>query len=239
MSDPSYDFFATGRPIAPPSDVVGTPGGPTHSPPSNPSWAYNPGAVNQFGTPLDVAPAPTGPFAAPGVAAGPIGSPGMVSTWAGPAPHGRATHAATTSPAGLPRNVRAVAVLALFFGALLGLATMWGLLQYSALSTAVRTASTSAESDVVVAAALTAVLVALVILAATTLFLLVGGVATLANRRWGGWMLVAAFGLSLLGQVRQLAETGLDTIALVTVGITLALFLALVTGEGRQWLLRR
>jgi hypothetical protein len=52
-------------------------------------------------------------------------------------------------------------------------------------------------------------------------------------------MLVAAFGLALLGQVRQLAETGLDTLPLVTVGIALALFLALVTGEGRQWLLRR
>jgi hypothetical protein len=86
---------------------------------------------------------------------------------------------------------------------------------------------------------LAALVVALVIMAASTVFLLVGAGATLANRRWGGWMLVVAFGLYLLGQVRQLVDSGFEPIPLVTAGIAVALFLALVTGEGRQWLLGR
>jgi hypothetical protein len=267
MPEPSYDFFATGRPAAPPGGAVPPlPGGhadqaatnPYAAPPAAvnqfgtpvapqapafpvaPGSGYAPGAVNQFGTPLDVVPAPTGPFAAPGIAAAPVDAPGMVSTWGTPVPPRHASHAAAaTSVVPLPRNVRAVAILALFFGTLVGIGTLWLLSQYSTLSAAVSSAAPSPELDDMVGAALTMVLIALVLLAAVTVFLLVGGVATLANRRWGGWMLVVAFGLYLLGQVRQLASTGPDTFSLIGAGIALALFLALVTGEGRQWLLRR
>lgn len=139
----------------------------------------------------------------------------------------------------LPRNVRAVAVLGLFFGGLMGLATLWALSQYSQISGALGASAGAAPRDPVIAAALGALVIALVLLAASTLFLLVGGVATLANRRWGGWMLVVAFGLYLLGQIRQLGETGPQAIPLLSAAIALALFLALVTGEGQRWLLRR
>lgn len=125
MQEPGYDFFATGRPAAPEGSSVPLPGGraaPTREQPAPvmnqfgtptatsrpvpaelpvaPGSGDAPGAVNNFGTPLDVVAAPTGPFAAPGIAAGPIGAPGMVSTWGGPAQPGRAAHAAHGTPVG-------------------------------------------------------------------------------------------------------------------------------------------
>jgi len=143
MPEPSYDFFATRGPVATPdAAVVGAPGGPTHSPPSDPSWAYDPGAVNQFGTPLDVAPAPTGPFAAPGVAAAPIAAPGMVSTWSGPGQPGRAAHAAhpPSVPAERPGTVLAAGVLSIINGALGIVSSVLGLAALAAFSSAVSSA---------------------------------------------------------------------------------------------------
>lgn len=111
MSGPSYDFFATGRPedagetpvtalpgadaepVGAPTaeDATGAPAAPGPVAfPVAPGSGYAPGSVNQFGTPLDVVPVPTGPFAAPGIGAAPIESPGMLSTWAGPAEDGDA-----------------------------------------------------------------------------------------------------------------------------------------------------
>lgn len=103
MSGPSYDFFATGRPVGAADtpvaaladeDPVGSPTaeGATAAPEPPgpvaftvaPGSGYAPGSVNQFGTPLDVVPVPTGPLAAPGIGAAPIDSPGMLSTWGGP-----------------------------------------------------------------------------------------------------------------------------------------------------------
>jgi hypothetical protein len=142
MPEPSYDFFATSHPVAAPDAAVGTPGGPTHSPPSDPSWAYDPGAVNQFGTPLDVAPAPTGPFAAPGVAAAPIAAPGMVSTWSGPGHPGRAAHAVhpPSIPAERPGTVLAAGVLSIINGALGIVTSVLGLAALAAFSSAISSA---------------------------------------------------------------------------------------------------
>jgi hypothetical protein len=142
MPEPSYDFFATGRPAAAPDAAVGTPGGPTHSPPSNPAWAYNPGHVNQFGTPLDVAPAPTGPFAAPGIAAAPIAAPGMVSTWSGPGQPGRAAHVAQPPRGSVerPGTVLAAGVIAIINGTLGIGGSILGLAALAAFSSAIASA---------------------------------------------------------------------------------------------------
>ncbi len=108
MADPGYDFFATGAPAGTaepasqpaPAPEVNRFGGPVAppEPPAAPAYAapapaapapvavpgYHPGNVNQFGTPADLPPVPTGPYAAPGLGAAPIEQPGLVSTWAGP-----------------------------------------------------------------------------------------------------------------------------------------------------------
>ncbi len=88
MAEPGYDFFATGRPVG---ATLSSPVGPVPAPmaPVAPA-APQPGArvfdtpsgsVNQFGTPVDLANVPTGPYAAPGIGAAPTGAPGIVSTW--------------------------------------------------------------------------------------------------------------------------------------------------------------
>ena len=111
MTDPGYDFFATGsgagsgatpgvpgaqpptsaHPATPAVNQFGTAldpvanrvGAPTAPAPVPvvPASGYQPGRVNQFGTPIDVQAAPVGPYAAPGVAAAAITTPGLVSTW--------------------------------------------------------------------------------------------------------------------------------------------------------------
>ena len=106
MADPGYDFFATGAPAGTadpaeaPAPEVNRFGGPVAAPEVPPAAAapsaapapppvsvpgYHPGDVNQFGTPVELAAVPTGPYAAPGLGAAPIAQPGLVSTWAGPA----------------------------------------------------------------------------------------------------------------------------------------------------------
>ncbi len=142
MPEPSYDFFATGRPVAAPDAAAGTPGAPARSAPTDPSWAYAPGAVNQFGTPLDVAAAPTGPFAAPGVAAAPIAAPGMVTTWGGPGQPGRAAHAAapTRVPDERPGPVLAAGVLSVITGVWGVVSSLIGLAALAAFSSAISSA---------------------------------------------------------------------------------------------------
>jgi len=142
MPEPSYDFFATGGPVASPDAAPGTPGAPAHSAPRDPSWAYQPGTVNQFGTPVDVAPAPTGPYAAPGVAAAPISAPGMVTTWNGAGQPGRAAHAAhpPTIAAERPGTVLAVGVLSIINGALGIVSSLIGLAALAAFSSAIAAA---------------------------------------------------------------------------------------------------
>jgi hypothetical protein len=98
--------------------------------------------VNQFGTPLTAIPAPTGPYAAPGVAAGPIAAPGMVTTWGGPAQPGRAAHAARPSAIATerPGTVLAVGVLSIINGALGIVSSVLGLAALAAFSSAISSA---------------------------------------------------------------------------------------------------
>lgn len=256
MNEAEYDFFGTGggtapAPAAPPA--VRPDAAPATA--TQHTYATPQGRVNQFGTPVDVAPTPTGPFAAAGIGAAPTSTPGMVSTWQGPPMHGapaRSAHGRAAAPRGssssqVPTNVRAVAVLALFFGLLGAIATWSGFSQYQQLRSLVDQtmaaegpgAASPAVSDSLMSALLTVVLVGLVILAAVTVILLAGGAATLAGQRWGGWLLVVAYGLYLLGQVYSFAHGGFTLFGAIGVLIALVLLLVLVTGEGLRWLLAR
>lgn len=247
MSDPGYDFFATGRP-QPPAGSPALPEPPVAPPPAAPAppAAYGAPApartfqmpngtqVNQFGTPIGEVVAPTGPYAAPGVAAVPTAAPGLVSTWAGPpAPTG---HRAAPQQAGsdrAPRNVRAVAILALVGGVLGSIGTLAGFASYASLSAQI---DALGDTTGLGGAILTAVLVGLVIFGLVSVTLLVGSIATLLGRRWGGWILVGAFGLSLLGQVQQVLSGALGLSQVLGFLIALVLLLVLVTGEGLAWL---
>jgi hypothetical protein len=193
--------------------------------------------VNQFGTPVGEVAAPTGPYAAPGVAAVPTAAPGMVSTWSGPpVPVSHRAAPQATASQGIPRNVRAVALLAVFFGLLGLVVTFIGFNTYSQLS---------AELDrlgagrAMASGILTVALVVLVIFAAATAMWLTGGIATLTGARWGGWVLVVAYSLYLLSALYQFANGGVSLIQLLLVLVAVALLLALVTGEGQAWLTGR
>jgi len=165
MTDPGYDFFATGAasgatppipgaqpptPAPPAVNQFGTPlapvahqfGAPTAPAPVPvvPASGYQPGRVNQFGTPIDLPAAPVGPYAAPGVAAAAIPTPGMVSTW-DPAARagGRAAARAGRSESvavGRPGTVLAAGILSIINGGLtlLGVVVAW--LALAALSSA-------------------------------------------------------------------------------------------------------
>ena len=250
MNDPSYDFFGSGTTSSPaepaPAPVPVRPDAVAARPGSAPQQTYATpvGRVNQFGTPVGVGTTPTGPFAAAGIGAAPTSGPGMVTTWQGPPVHARAAARAAVDP-GAPRNVRAVAV----FGALAGLVTVIGVSQYFAFKqlvdqtmtaeTSGATSSSAVLTDSLAGTLLGVMLVGLVILATVTLVLLVGGVATLANQRWGGWMLVIAYGLYALGQLYSFAHGGYSLFGGVFALIAVVLLLVLVTGDGRRWLMSR
>lgn len=260
MSDPGYDFFATGRPQPPPGSPalpeppVAPPVAPPMAPPAGPPVggpqpAYGAPApartfqmpngtqVNQFGTPIGEVAAPTGPYAAPGVAAVPTAAPGMVTTWGGPPV--AAGHRAAPAPvahAGVPRNVRAVAILAVFFGVLGLLATVAGFNAYSQVSAQL---DSLGANKAMVSGVLTAALVVLVLLAASTAMWLTGGIATLVGRRWGGWVLVVAYSLYLLSALYQFGQGSFSIIQVVLVLVAVVLLLVMVTGEGLAWVTGR
>ncbi|HET7899977.1 MAG TPA: hypothetical protein VFL59_02240 [Candidatus Nanopelagicales bacterium] len=247
MSDPGYDFFATGHPQVPPGSPALPPppvAAPSLPPPPAPpvDVVYNappPAAqftradgvtVNQFGTPIGTASAPTGPYAAPGVGSVPTQSPGMVSTWGAPAASS-GHRVASRSPRSdaPPRNVLAVAWLAVFFGVLATLSTLFALVSLLQLS------SLGVSSDIA-GTWMAALVVSLIVLGAVAALLLIGAAGTIAGRRWGGWMLVASYSLYLLGQVQSFASGGFRLFDLLFVLIALVLLLVLVTGEGLAWL---
>ena len=260
MSDPGYDFFATGRPTPPPGapavpePPVAAPA-PLAPPPAAPAPAAygapapartfqmpNGTQVNQFGTPVGEVSAPTGPYAAPGVAAVPTAAPGMVSTWSGPpapvpghhaaAPGHRAAGPYAASSDRPPRNVVAVAVLAVVLGALGLLGTFGAMAAYSTLSSQIGAMGGTEFGS----ALMTAAVIAVVSLALVTVTLLVGGIATIVGKRWGGWILVAAFVIGILGQLQQLASVGVGMSQVIGLAIGVVLLLVLVTGEGLAWL---
>ena len=256
MNDPGYDFFAIGGPNDPvtaepkppagqppimPSPVPPVVGATYHSPEPGRTFQMGNMTVNQFGTPVELPAVPTGPYAAPGMGAAPAPVPGLVTTWQGPQGPGRQAAPARRN-AGLqdevPRNVRAVAILALFFGALASLATFFDFSRYGELKAMVDAAAGSNPLGADLAnQVLSVLLVVIVIMALVSALLLVGGGATLARQRWGGWMLVASFGLYLLGALYQMVHNGFDGISVVIVGIAVLLLGALVTGDGRRWLM--
>jgi hypothetical protein len=208
MSDPGYDFFGTAAPR-----VV-----------ADPSAAQQPAPVSRFGT----------PFAAPAAAsAHPSPPPSSLPT---PARHGGASGA----PVSLPRNVRAVALLALVLGVVAALGFAIGLSQYLTLSRELDE-TFSAEGGLGAAlgsSLLTVLMLGIVIIGAVSAFLVVGGVATLVGQRWGGWMLVAAFVVYLLGQAQDLVQRGTGEVSVLGVAIAVVLLLVLVTGDGWRWLAR-
>jgi hypothetical protein len=169
MTDPGYDFFATGAgsgatppipgaqpltpahptppavnqfgtPLAPVANQFGAPSAPAPVP-VVPASGYQPGRVNQFGTPIDLPAAPVGPYAAPGVAAAAIPTPGMVSTWDPAARAGGRAAARQGRSASVdvrrPGTVLAAGILSIVNGALtlLGVVVAW--LALAALSSAV------------------------------------------------------------------------------------------------------
>lgn len=152
MVQPDYDFFATNRPPSldpavlpggPKPPVVNRFGSTETEPPAAPSAepslfgpppaapapfpvapasGYQPGRVNQFGTPVDVEAAPVGPYAAPGVAAAAIESPGLVSTW-DPAARAGGRAAARQAqqqavPTARPGTILAAGILSIISGVL-------------------------------------------------------------------------------------------------------------------------
>jgi hypothetical protein len=257
MNDPGYDFFAIGGPNDPataqPQPPAGQPpiipapvppvvGATYHSPEPARTFQMGNMTVNQFGTPVELPAVPTGPYAAPGMGTAPAPVPGLVTTWEGPqgpgrqAPTGHRTAAAPRDE--LPRNVRAVAILALFFGVLASIATFLDFSRYGELKSMVDDGAAANPVGAGLAnGVLSILLVVLIIMALVSALLLVGGGATLAHKRWGGWMLVASFGLYLLGALYQMVHDGFDAISVLIVLIALALLGALVTGDGRRWLM--
>ena len=237
MADPGYDFFATGRMAGtPPPPLPPVPGSWPPAPASNQFGSAATASTNQFGTPV----APPGPLAAAGVQGGPWAGPGTVSSWDAPRSYGAAqsnpAHAAPGRGGSVPRNVRAVAVLSMFFGVLMAAVTAIAYSQYLALSDAVASTGAGGASASLARDALSLALVGIVVLATVALLLLVGGGATLANKRWGGWILVTSMGLYVLAELQQLARAGPDLILLLCTAIAVTLFVVLVTGDGRRWL---
>ena len=239
MNDPDYDFFGGG----PSTDAA--PETMAHGMrPDRPETELvtSQGRVDRFGIPVGAPVVPTGPSAAPGIGAQPTSTPGMVTTWQGPPVPTRAA-ARAAAPQGAPTNVRAVSVLAVVLGLLAGIVALYGFSQYLALKSMIdQTLAAESPGGVQISgslagAVLTAVLISLLILGIVSAVMLVGGVATLAGKQWGGWMLVGAFGLYLLGALYQMVHNGFDGISVVIVGIAVLLLGALVTGDGRRWLM--
>lgn len=243
-----------GPELPPPPAAAPVPDRPYRAPSSGPVFVGPGGtAVNQFGTPVDAPAAPTGPYAAPGTGAVPTSTPGIVSTWdpgvPTPAPYGltqfgtpagppvassRAAASRRSDSARPPRNVVAVAILAIVLGGFVAVPTVAALMAYLEVRSQVESLGMGDAGT----ALLGMVVVGLLIMAVVAALLLVGGIATVAGQRWGGWMLVASFSLGLLGQVLNVTDGVFGLANIVAVLIALVLLLVLVTGEGKAWLMR-
>jgi len=239
MNDPDYDFFGGGPSTDAAPETMAHGMRPDRP---EPELVSSQGRVDRFGIPVGAPVVPTGPSAAPGIGAQPTSTPGMVTTWQGPPVPTRAA-ARAAAPQGAPTNVRAVSVLAVVLGLLAGIVALYGFSQYLALKSMIdQTLAAESPGGVQISgslagAVLTAVLISLLILGIVSAVMLVGGVATLAGKQWGGWMLVGAFGLYVLGQVYSFSQGGYSLFGGIFLAIGVLMLLVLVTGDGRRWLL--
>jgi hypothetical protein len=199
--------------------------------------------VNQFGTPVDAAAVPTGPYAAPGYGAAPVATPGLVSTWDGPGePRGRAA-ARVAAPAGArPQQVTAGAIIGLVLGVIVLGTFLMALFGTLALSSQVPglDAETGVKGASALGAGITGVLFGVTaILGITAALYLAASVAVLRDRRWGGWALVILSGVYILWTLPAIPGGGLGLASWLELIVDVVLVLLFVTGEGLHWLQRR
>jgi hypothetical protein len=264
MVQPEYDFFATNRPAsldpavlpggpkppvvnrfgsveAPaPSEAAAEPslfGPPPVAPaqfPVPPASGYQPGRVNQFGTPVDVEAAPVGPYAAPGVAAAAIESPGLVSTW-DPAARagGRAVARQSREQVGSqdrPGTVLAAGILAIINGALtlLGVVVAW--LAVAALTSAVAESGVQVSSTTT--ASVNAVLFVLLVVGAAWVVMGIGVVR--GSRTWVKVLRILVLLGTVLAILMLAGSQSLDRI--ITLGLDLVMIWLLWNKQARDWL---
>jgi len=267
MPEPSYDFFATGRaagatgpdaPTAPDTsvpDVVATPvdrfGAPVAAaaPPAfpvAPGSGYEPGAVNQFGTPIDVVAVPTGPLAAPGIGAAPIAGPGMVSTWGEPVAPARAAHAAPQGARTRPDPVTTAAVVGFVIGGLLLLMAALVLFLYLAFRSQLDAAGVAgplAGVDQLVSAVTTLLVTLIGICLAGGLLYVLAAAAVIRGRVWGAWTLLVLGSLSTLKALYDVVTSGLPDLSTsyligwgLSTGLAVVLVVMLVRPESQRWM---
>ncbi len=253
MSDPGYDFFATGRPAAVPPTApppgVAVPGpvtsayAPAAAPQAPPAFptapipGYNPGAVNQFGTPVAASAAPTGPYAAPGMGAVPTQSPGHTTTSSGPG--GVAPTAGRARPATLrPGYLTAAAVISIVLGVIAVLVGLLGILGALALRSQLDGAGLGQGTNL--AGAVTGILLftMLVVLAIGAAYI-VGGAALLKGAVWAAWTLVALHGLSALYSLYNVLTGHVSFSGLLSLAISSLVVLLILNRESQDWLRRR
>jgi hypothetical protein len=200
--------------------------------PVAPASGYQPGRVNQFGTPVDVAAAPVGPYAAPGVAAAAIESPGLVSTW-DPAARAGGRAAARQAHVGSearPGTVLAAGILAIINGALtlLGVVAAW--LALAALSSAIQ------DSGVTVSASTTAwvnaILFVLLVVGAAWVVMGIGVVR--GSRTWVKVLRVLVFVGTVIAILMVAGNQSLDRI--LTLLLDLVMICLLWNKQARDWL---
>jgi hypothetical protein len=207
---------------------------------------YQPGAVNQFGTPLDAPTVPTGPYAAPGIGAAPTAGPGLVSAWdtaapgaAHAAPHaGHRAAGAPSAAAARPGTVLAAGIVAIVVGALGLLLGFMGLLAYAALSSEIAALEASPElagSGLDLSGFSTFMLIGALILLASGALYLVAGIATVSGRRWGAWTLIAVSVLSIVVTLVQMV-TGSGGNGLLGIVVSALVAGLLLTPRAQAWL---
>ena len=217
MSQQDHDFFATGRP----ANQSPAPLPPTTSDRAAPAQANQFGQaidpqgrpVNQFGTPVDGAAAPTGPSAASGYGASPVAARSLGPAWqqpqgpskwdspggppvgppgmyAGPRGHGY------RSSNDRPTPVLVAGIISIVCGAIV--LTM-GLVLAILVMGAKPTPARSAGQGAVLAVGLMLALV----LGLGVLYLVLG-IALVKSHRWAAWTTLVLTGLGLLYSLAQL-----------------------------------
>lgn len=244
MSGQDYDFFATGRPAAP--EPVAPP-----PPPARARGTFvdpDGRAVNQFGTPIDVAASPAGPSAAPGYGAQTYGGHGLTSDGAapavappnrfggppGPVPPPPGAYAPPVPPGAYARSdqrpgtVLAAGIVGIVEGGLLVVAALFVLLGGAALSA--QLGGSDLPSLFVVMA---------VVLAAFAALYLAAGIGAVRSRRWAVWTLLVVHALAAaLNLVQMVVGARGGAELLVSLLIEVAVVVLLVLPASWAWLRR-